>query len=65
MLQFVCDVVKDTGKEAYLRPFIHIGLDWNALFPAVIANFDFNSKSVFPIHLSCSGNFVECKLCWF
>ena len=30
MLQFVCecDVVKDTGKEEYLRPFIHIGLDW-------------------------------------
>jgi len=23
-----CDVVKDTGKEEYLRPFIHIGLDW-------------------------------------
>jgi len=21
MLQFVCDVVKDTGKEEYLRPF--------------------------------------------
>ena len=32
MLQFVCecDVVKDTGKEEYLRPFIHIGLDWIA-----------------------------------
>ena len=30
MLQFVCecDVVKDTGKEEYQRPFIHIGLDW-------------------------------------
>ena len=30
MLQFVCerDVVKDTGKEEYLRPFIHNGLDW-------------------------------------
>ena len=30
MLQFVCecDVVKDTGKEEYLHPFIHIGLDW-------------------------------------
>jgi len=30
VLQFVCecDVVKDTGKEEYLRPFIHIGLDW-------------------------------------
>ena len=26
MLQ--CDVVKDTGKEKYLRPFIRIGLDW-------------------------------------
>jgi len=28
--QFVCDVtdvVKDTGKEEYLRPFIRIGLD--------------------------------------
>ena len=23
-----CDVVKDTGKEEYLRLFIHIGLDW-------------------------------------
>jgi len=23
-----CDAVKDTGKEEYLRPFIHIGLDW-------------------------------------
>jgi len=23
-----CNVVKDTGKEEYLRPFIHIGLDW-------------------------------------
>jgi len=22
-----CDVVKDTGKEEYLRTFIHIGLD--------------------------------------
>jgi len=30
VLQFVCecDGVKDTGKEEYLRPFIHIGLDW-------------------------------------
>jgi len=28
VLQFVCDVVKDTGKEEYLRPFIYIGLDW-------------------------------------
>ena len=27
MLQFVCDVVKDTGKEEYLLPFIYIGLD--------------------------------------
>jgi len=29
VFQFVCecDVVKDTGKEEYLRPFIHIGLD--------------------------------------
>jgi len=29
VLQFVCecDAVKDTGKEEYLRPFIHIGLD--------------------------------------
>jgi len=28
--QFVCecDVVKDSGKEEYLRPFIHNGLDW-------------------------------------
>jgi len=26
-----CDVVKDTGKEEYLRPFIHIGLDWIGL----------------------------------
>ena len=33
MLQFVsceCDVVKDTGKEEYLRSFIHVGLDWIA-----------------------------------
>ena len=31
MLLFVCecDVVKDTGKEEYVRPFIHIGLDWS------------------------------------
>jgi len=30
VLQFVCecDVVKDTGKEEYLRPIIHIELDW-------------------------------------
>jgi len=28
MLHFVCDVVKDTGKEEYLRPFIRIGLDF-------------------------------------
>ena len=27
MLQFACDVVKDTGKEEYLLPFIYIGLD--------------------------------------
>jgi len=27
VLQFVCDVVKDTGKEEYLRPCIRIGLD--------------------------------------
>jgi len=27
VFQFVCDVVKDAGKEEYLRPFIHIGLD--------------------------------------
>jgi len=29
VFQFVCecDVVKDTGKEEYLRPFIHIGLE--------------------------------------
>jgi len=27
VLQFVCDVVKDTGKEEYLSPFIRIGLD--------------------------------------
>ena len=26
VLQFVCDVVKETGKE--VSPFIHIGLDW-------------------------------------
>ena len=31
MLQFVCDVVKDTGKEEYLRPFIHIGFIWMKL----------------------------------
>ena len=24
MFQFVCDVVKDTGKEEYLRPFVCI-----------------------------------------
>jgi len=23
----VCDVVKDAGKEEYLRPFIRVGLD--------------------------------------
>jgi len=28
VLQFVRDVVKDTGKEEYLRPFIRIRLDW-------------------------------------
>jgi len=27
VLQFVCNVVKDTGKEEYLSPFIRIGLD--------------------------------------
>ena len=27
MLQFVCDVVKDTGKEEYVRLFVRIGLD--------------------------------------
>ena len=27
VLQFVCDVVKETGKE--VSPFIHIGLDWS------------------------------------
>jgi len=27
-IPYECDVVKDTGKEEYLRPFIHIGLDW-------------------------------------
>ena len=29
MFQFVCecDVVKDTSKEEYVRPFIRIGLD--------------------------------------
>jgi len=32
MLQFVCDVVKDTGKEEYLRPFIRTGLDWNKIW---------------------------------
>jgi len=26
----VCDVVKDTDKEYYLRPFVRIGLDWKA-----------------------------------
>jgi len=31
VLQFVCDVIKDTGKEEYLRPFIRIGLDWIGL----------------------------------
>jgi len=30
VLQFVCecDVIKDTDKEEYMRPFIRIGLDW-------------------------------------
>jgi len=28
VLQFVCDVLRDTGKDEYLRPFIRIGLDW-------------------------------------
>ena len=32
MLQFVCDVIKDTGKEEYLRPFIRIGFDWIGLW---------------------------------
>jgi len=29
VLQFVCDVVNDTGKEVglYLRPLVRIGLD--------------------------------------
>jgi len=27
MKNFVTMIVKDTGKEEYLRPFIHIGLD--------------------------------------
>ena len=26
VLQFVCDVVKDTSKEEHLRPFVRIGL---------------------------------------
>jgi len=26
VLLFVCDVIKDTGKDEYLRPFIRIGL---------------------------------------
>jgi len=26
VLQFVCDVVKDTGEEEYLRPVVRIGL---------------------------------------
>ena len=40
MLQFVCecDVVKDTGKEEYLRPFIHIGLDWIGFISIVKKN---------------------------
>jgi len=30
-------VVKDTGEEEYLRPFIHIGLDWIGLYvPAAL-----------------------------
>jgi len=28
MKNFVTMIVKDTGKVEYLRPFIHIGLDW-------------------------------------
>jgi len=32
VLQFVCDVVKDTGKEEYLCPFVRIGLDFNKCF---------------------------------
>jgi len=28
VLQFLCDVVKDTGREEYLRPFIRVVLDW-------------------------------------
>ena len=43
MLQFVCecDVVKDTGKEEYLRPFIHIGLDWISAY----LNFGMSGKA--------------------
>jgi len=32
VLQFVCNVIKDTGKEEYLRPFIRIGLDWIVVY---------------------------------
>ena len=45
MLQFVCecDVVKDTGKEEYLRPFIHIGLDWIGFLKAICENWSNDS----------------------
>jgi len=32
MLQFVCEVVKDTGKAEYMRPFVRIGLDWTFVY---------------------------------
>jgi len=31
VLHFVCDVIKDTGKKEYMRPFVRIGLDWIGL----------------------------------
>ena len=53
MLQFVCecDVVKDTGKEEYLRPFIHIGLDyWQCYITSMI-----------PVHITLFRPYLKAK----
>jgi len=36
VLQFVCDVVKDTGEEEYLCPFVRIGLDFPSVSNAIV-----------------------------
>ena len=50
MLQFVCecDVVKDTGKEEYLRPFIHVELDYWFVFLGLTLVFGLQLEFVFP-----------------